>query len=86
MGGDGSTAQVTPAKLTQFLAEEAQKTGTTLRLQTKATGVEVGGDGKVEGVRVVSQGKEQYIPATDVVFAAGYVPSKSVANSQSLDR
>lgn len=70
MGGGGSTAQVTPGLLTNFLVEQAQAKGVTLRVQTKAVGLDMADD-KVRGVKVESNGKEETIPATDVVLATG---------------
>ncbi|WFD32411.1 hypothetical protein MSPP1_003458 [Malassezia sp. CBS 17886] len=71
IGGGGTTAQVTPGELTLFLATQAQEHGATLRLQTRATGLEQNADGHVTGVKVTSEGKDEMIPATDVVLAAG---------------
>ncbi|WFD42907.1 hypothetical protein MPSI1_001557 [Malassezia psittaci] len=70
MGGSGSTAQVTPGDLTRFLVEKSQEANVSLRLQTKAEGLVMEND-KVKGVKVVSNGSEEIIPATDVVIATG---------------
>lgn len=80
MGGGGSTAQVTPGDLTQFLAEQSQASGVQLRLQTKAVGIETN-ENKVQGIKVESNGKEETIPATDVVVATGYVASSQLTHS-----
>ncbi|WFD38896.1 uncharacterized protein MJAP1_001862 [Malassezia japonica] len=70
IGGGGSTAQVTPGDLTRFLADQAQEAGVQLRLATKAVGLQMDA-GKVTGVKVEADGKEETIPATDVVIATG---------------
>lgn len=75
MGGGGSTAQVTPGELTKFLVEQSQAEGVQVRLQTKAVGL-VMDDNKVKGVQVESNGKEETLPATDVVLATGYVAAR----------
>ena len=74
MGGGGSTAQVTPGEMTKFLVEQSQAEGVQVRLQTKAVGIEMD-DNKVKGVKVECNGKEETLPATDVVLATGYVAS-----------
>ncbi|WFC94834.1 hypothetical protein MBRA1_001470 [Malassezia brasiliensis] len=70
MGGGGTTAQVTPGELTKFLVEQSQAEGVQVRLQTKAVGL-VMDNNKVKGVQVESNGKEETLPATDVVLATG---------------
>ncbi|PKI83086.1 hypothetical protein MVES1_003272 [Malassezia vespertilionis] len=70
IGGGGTTAQVTPGDLTRFLAAEAEARGVEIRVETKAVGL-VLNDGKAKGVATVSRGKEETIPATDVVIATG---------------
>lgn len=71
IGGGGSTAQVTPGLLTNFLGEKAKEAGVSIHLQTLATGVDQTSAGKVKGVKIQSGGQESVIPATDVVIASG---------------
>ena len=71
IGGGGTTAQVTPGKLTRFLVKKAQDSGVSLRVQTKAQGLSFGDDGKVNGVQIRADGREELLPATDVVLATG---------------
>ncbi|WFD35046.1 hypothetical protein MCUN1_001894 [Malassezia cuniculi] len=71
IGGNGSTAQVSPGHLTNWLVGEAEKGGLKVRLSTKATGVQRNDQGHVTGVAVSSGGKDEVIPATDVVIATG---------------
>ena len=71
IGGGGSTAQVTPGPLTEFLGERAQEVGVQILLQTKATGLDLTEDGKVQGVKIQQAGEDKVLPATDVIVAAG---------------
>lgn len=71
IGGGGTTAQVTPGKLTRFLVTKAKEAGVTLRVQTKAQGLSFSDDGKINGVQIRFEGKEELLPATDVVLATG---------------
>lgn len=71
IGGGGSTAQVTPGELTQFLANKAKEAGVEIRLQTKAIGLDLNESSRVKGVKIQVNGEEQVLPATDVVVAAG---------------
>ncbi|KAN0063756.1 hypothetical protein ACQY0O_003806 [Thecaphora frezii] len=80
MGGGGTTAQVTPGKLTQHLVDRAREAGVKTLFGTRAIGLEFDDAGKVKGVRVapVEAGDghtdgngERTIEATDLVLAAG---------------
>jgi len=86
IGGGGTTAQVTPGLLTRHLVQQAQAQGLKLRLQTKATGLELDENDKVKSVRVTSEGKEETIPATDVVLAAGPWTGKLVSSLFAKDK
>ena len=71
IGGNGTTAQVSPGYLTRWLVGEAQKKGVEVRLSTKATGVRRNAEGHVTGVEVANASGTDVIPATDVVIATG---------------
>lgn len=73
LGGGGSTCQVTPKYLVEYLVEEARKQdGVDVRLSTTAIALDTTGDGRVKGVRVrKSDGKQELIECDRVVVAAG---------------
>lgn len=71
IGGGGTTAQVTPGDLTRFLVDEAVAKGVKLRVQTEARGLELDAHGKVSGVKVHTNGRDEVLPATQVVIATG---------------
>ncbi|KAL8382337.1 hypothetical protein RB595_006225 [Gaeumannomyces hyphopodioides] len=73
LGGGGSTSQVTPKCLVEYLVEEARKQeGVDVRLGTSVIALDTTGDGRVKGLRVrKSGGKEELIECDRVVVAAG---------------
>lgn len=73
MGGSGTTAQVTPKHLVEYLVESAQQEpGIDVRLGTTATGLETNADGRVKGLRVKnSRGAEETIDCDRIVVTAG---------------
>ena len=71
IGGGGTTAQVSPGHLTRFLVQRAKEKGVTVRVETMATGLLQNDEGVVEGVKIMVNGMEEILPATDVVLATG---------------
>ncbi|KDN45290.1 FAD dependent oxidoreductase [Tilletiaria anomala UBC 951] len=83
MGGGGTTAQVTPKHLVQYLVEEACKQpGVSVRLGTRATSLETTFNGAVKALTVTdSVGKEESLPIDRLVVAAGPWTGKLLAPS-----
>ena len=74
MGGSGTTAQVHPARLTEFLVARAKEQGVDTRFNAQVSGLEFDAN-KVTGVKVVDPNSPsadpETIPATDIVLATG---------------
>ncbi|KAK3997002.1 FAD dependent oxidoreductase [Cladorrhinum sp. PSN332] len=74
---EGTTAQVDPLRLCQFLLDESLKKGVLLYQPAKAVAVCVDGNGKLSGVRVVKdlrsagEGTEVTLPCDRLVITAG---------------
>lgn len=72
MGGGGTTAQVTPKPLVEYLCSEASsEPDVQVRLQTSATCVEANSKGNITGLKVTANGQEELIECDTVLFAAG---------------
>lgn len=73
MGGNGTTAQVTPLALVEHLVSQAKENkNVEVLLGTRAERIEINGDGHVEQLIVKGQdGGERKLPVDDVVVAAG---------------
>ncbi|UZJ52341.1 hypothetical protein CBS101457_001661 [Exobasidium rhododendri] len=72
MGGNGTTAQVTPLALVQHLIARSQdKKNVDVLLETRAERIEVNEAGHINGLVVKTQAGERRLPVDDVVVAAG---------------
>lgn len=73
MGGGGSTAQVHPGQLTQHLVEESRKAGVSVLLNTRAIGLHLNNDRKVDQVELqnTQSGETRTLEVDDLVIAAG---------------
>lgn len=72
MGDPSTTAQVHPFQFTTSMADLAREKGVEIMTESSVEQVNYTADGKsVESITYTQRGKEQTLPATDIVLAAG---------------
>ncbi|KUI52551.1 hypothetical protein VP1G_10479 [Cytospora mali] len=74
MGTPDNTAQVHPELFTRSMAQLAEEKGVRIITGARVTGINKSNNsstGRVESVTYITNGKEETLPATDVVVAAG---------------
>ncbi|KAI1777299.1 FAD dependent oxidoreductase [Hypoxylon cercidicola] len=72
MGNPENTAQVHPELFTRSMAQLAEDSGVKIVTGARVTAINKTADGKgVEGVTYIKDGKEESLPTTDCVIAAG---------------
>lgn len=81
MGTPDNTAQVHPELFTRSMAQLAEEKGVTIITGARVTSIQKSSDnGTVESVTYLKDGKEEHLPTTDCVVAAGPWTSRLLPN------
>jgi glycine/D-amino acid oxidase-like deaminating enzyme len=71
MGTPDNTAQVHPELFTRSMAQLAEEKGVRIVTGARVTAITKGSSGRVESVTYIKDGKDEQLPTTDCIVAAG---------------